>query len=136
MDALAPTKSVEVAELEELFGGGLDPDTPFELADDFVPDLPPAITPRSTRAQRQFAHKAKMEGKKYDRERRAGTIGLGPMRTKADVRRVYGIGSIAGVNRHTGKPHEHARERMRNTMTPLERRQFRASLAEQLGFAS
>lgn len=93
-------------------------------------ELPPAITPRSTRKQRQFAHKAKMEGKRYNAEH------LGDrrtqIRTRAQLRSVLGVNSIAQRNRHTGKPHEHARERMRNTMTIAKRRAFAAQVAAQL----
>jgi hypothetical protein len=71
-------------------------------------NLPAPITPRSTRAQRQFAHRAKMAGKVYDRERLAGQ--RTEIRTKAQLRRLVSLGSIAQLNRHTGKPHEHARE--------------------------
>lgn len=98
----------------------------------------PPITPRSTRKsrERQFAHKMKMLGKKFDRERRAEnfrpTI---TVMSRNEIRRRFGP-NYARYNRHTGAPHEHAQERMRNTMTPLERRAFRAKVAGQLGVAS
>jgi hypothetical protein len=90
-------------------------------------NLPPAITPRSTRAQRRFAHRARMEGKVYDREhlpRQRSEI-----TTKAQFRRLIGYTSIAQFNRHTRKPHENAREIMRRTMSVAERRAFTAQVA-------
>lgn len=97
-------------------------------------DLPPALAPCSTRAQRRFAHKAKMEGKSYDRSRRA--MQRAPITTRVQARRLVGLGSIAQLNRHTGKPHEDAREIMRRTMSPIERRAFAAKVAAQLGMAA
>lgn len=96
--------------------------------------LPPAIHPRSTKAERKFAHKARMEGKRYDRIRKQGQTSQ--IRYRADLRRLVGVGSIAEFNRHTGKPHEHAREIMRNTMTIAERRAFTAKVAAHLGIAA
>jgi hypothetical protein len=95
-------------------------------------DLPPAITPRSTRAQRKFAHVAKMAGKRYNREN--GIVrGESPkLRSRNHARRLTGYTSIAKHNRHTGKPHEHAREIMRRTMTPFQRRAFAHAVALQL----
>ena len=91
-------------------------------------DLPPAIHPRSTRKQRQFAHAAKMAGKRYDAQRDRRT----QIRTRASLRSVLGVGSIAQLNRHTGKPHENAREIMRRSMTIAERREFAAKVAAAL----
>jgi hypothetical protein len=45
---------------------------------------------------------------------------------------VLGYNSIAKLNRHTGKPHDHAREIMRNSMTIAERREFAAKVAAAL----
>lgn len=99
-------------------------------------DLPPAITPRSTRAERQFAHKAKMAGKRYNRENGIERGESPQIMSRNHLRRLTGFTSIAKANRHTGKPHEHAREIMRRTMTPLERRAFAASVAAQLQVAA
>jgi hypothetical protein len=98
-------------------------------------DLPAPITPRSTRAQRMFAHEAKMAGKRYDRERR-GPPESPRFFSRNQARRLTGYTSIAQGNRHTGKPHEHAREIMRNTMTPLQRRAFAAKVATALQAAA
>jgi hypothetical protein len=72
----------------------------------------PAITPASTRNsfERQLSHRARMEGKKLDRARRAENFK--PRITKMsrnEIRRRFGP-SISHANRHTGKPHEHAQE--------------------------
>lgn len=85
----------------------------------------PPITPTSTKRspERIFAHKMRMIGKQMDRDRRAGqphdfrNSGM----SRSALKRMYGIGSIARVNRHTGKPHEHAREIGRRTMQELQR---------------
>ncbi len=97
-------------------------------------DLPPAIHPGSTRKERMFAHKAKMVGKKYDRARRADQ--RTQITTRAELRRLVGVNSHPTINRHTGKPHECAREIMRRTMTPLQRRDFAAGVVAKLGIAA
>jgi hypothetical protein len=94
--------------------------------------LPPQINERSTRAERMFAHRAKMAGKVYNRAN--GIIaGESPqIRSRNQLNRTTGYMSIAQRNRHTGKPHENAREIMRRTMSPLERRAFAAAVAANL----
>lgn len=95
-------------------------------------DIPP-ITPKSTKRseERRFSHKAKMDGKKFDRERRRGEEPRITLMSRQEIRRRYGP-SIASVNRHTGMPHEHAGEIMHRTMTPRERRDFSDSVRAQL----
>lgn len=100
----------------------------------------PAITPRSTRKspERMLAHKAKMDGKKYDRDRRYNSPNHGvkiTVMSRTEIRRRFGP-SFARVNRHTGKPHEHAQEIMRNTMNPIARRAFRERVAASLALPS
>jgi ABC-type hemin transport system ATPase subunit len=79
----------------------------------------------ATKEERIELHRAKMAGKVIDRQR------LVAQRTaieyKFQARRLIGLGSIAQINRHTGKPHENAREIMRREMTPLQRRAFTAA---------
>ena len=58
----------------------------------------------ATKEERRIVHEAKMAGKMLDRARRRPTVA---------IRRNFGLGSIARVNRHTGKPHEHARQTAR-----------------------
>ena len=88
----------------------------------------------ATKQERVEAHVAKIAGKRYDRARHGGA--RSEITTRAAFRRIFGYTSIARRNRHTNKPHEHAREIMRNTMTIAERRAFAASVAVQLGLAA
>jgi hypothetical protein len=96
----------------------------------------PAITPRSTRKspERRAAHKARMEGKVYNREHLPRE--RSEITTKAQFRRLIGNTSIAQFNRHTRRPHENAREIMRRTMSVAERRAFTAQVGGQLGLAA
>lgn len=88
------------------------------------------ITPRSTRKERQFAHAARMHGKKIDRERRAGHTT--PIQTKADFRAQFGSSALpAHLNRHTSKPHEHARaiaRRLRQALRDGRKREARGTI--------
>lgn len=88
--------------------------SPADL-EDLLDNAVPAITPRSTRKspERQLAHKAKMAGKKLDHARRIASgayLARPQFRSINEVRRYYNRGSIARINRHTGKPHEHKQE--------------------------
>jgi len=66
----------------------------------------------ATKADRIELHKAKMAGKIFDRNRRFPekfnfyTCGL----SRSRIKRMFGYGSIARVNRHTNEPHAHAAE--------------------------
>lgn len=99
-------------------------------------DLPPAIHPRSTRRERQFAHVAKMAGKRFNRANGIFAGESPKIRSRNHLRMTTGYTSIAKGNRHTNAPHEHAREIMRRSMTPLERRAFREKIAAQLGVSA
>lgn len=69
----------------------------------------PPITPTSTKRspERIFAHKMRMIGKQMDRDRKAGERDKILVMSRNEIRRRFGP-SIARINRHTGKPHEHA----------------------------
>jgi hypothetical protein len=88
----------------------------------------------STKQEQRELHAAKMAGKVYNREHLKQQ--RSELRYRADVRRLFGFGSIAGVNRHTRRPHENAREIMRRTMTPFERRAFAEAVRQNLALAA
>jgi hypothetical protein len=67
----------------------------------------------ATKAEREELHKAKMAGKVYDRARRAESFRFdfyGCSLSRSRIKRMFGYSSIARANRHTGEPHQHARE--------------------------
>lgn len=66
----------------------------------------------ATKAELVEVHRAKMTGKKYDAARRYNEPSRGrtAITTRALARKLFGFGSIASANRHTGNPHEGARE--------------------------
>lgn len=122
-----------LASLPDNLDDEMTADIQAEVADEI-----PAITPRSTRKsrERQFSHKMKMLGKKFDRERRAEnfkpTI---TVMSRNEIRRRFGP-NLARYNRHTGKPHEHAQEIMRRALTPAQRKTFRDNIAAGLGMGA
>jgi hypothetical protein len=90
------------------------------------------LSNNATKAERLEVHQAKMAGKRFNRENGIFRGESPRPRSLNMLNRLTSFRSIAQGNRNTGKPHEHAREIMRRTMSPLQRRAFAAAVAANL----